>query len=105
MKAAGEVSWDPHHQLTRPAVAGNQPSDTTYLAHVSVVLVTGDHEPLLNEQGGAVPDQAVSLHLTHSQTAVLGTTLSGLPSQQRTRASASANDRGRSCGGDMPSTQ
>lgn len=51
------------------------------LAHVDLVLVRRQHEPLQQQLAGAVRDEAVALHLAEAETAVARAALGGLPRQ------------------------
>lgn len=54
-----------------------------YLADVHLEGIGGQHQPLEEQHGGAVPDQAISLHLAQPKTAVLGSPLRRLPEEKK----------------------
>lgn len=63
--------------------------EATDLADMHVVLVTYFEEALLQEAGGSVRYHAVTFHLSETETAVSGSTFSGLSGQDLHGASSS----------------
>ncbi len=55
----------------------------TFVTHVHLKSITGDHQSLKQQHAGSIANETVSFHLSQTETTIPGTTLCRLPASQK----------------------